>query len=194
MIHFRKSTLRFVGAQRGDVMLIVLIFLLVFMLGLVVSMRGNIIGTQLVGNNLQRQKDVQVSDIALAQVEALMTATSRTTGTSLEIAVGSGSAQPAWYRDVPAGTAPPPDTYWASCLGNADPTLRCASLTVTNNGANMPYNMLAVVQPTGRTDPTNCIVSPYLTAYYYAIYLRMKESSGATTSVTETIYKLCTNT
>ena len=175
-------------------MLIVLIFLLVFLLGLVVSMRGSIIGTQLVGNNLQRQKDVQVGDIALAQVEALMTATSRATGTSLEIAVGSGSAQPAWYRDVPAGTAPPPDTYWASCLGNSDPTLRCASLPVTNNGTNMPYNMLAVVQPTGRHDTSNSTLSPYLTANYYAIYLRMKESSGATTSVTETIYKLCVNT
>ena len=177
------------------VLLIVLVFLLVFMLGLVVSMRGSIVTTQLVGNNLQRQKDAQISDIALAQVEALMVANSQTTGQPLELSVGTGAAQPAWWRDVSPGTAPPDaSTYWGSCVGNTDATLRCAALTVTNNGSSIGpgYTVQAVVQPTGRTDTSNCNIGPFLTANYYDIYLRIYEASSATTSITETVYKICT--
>ena len=179
--------------QRGDVTLIVLIFLMVCLLGLVVSMRGSIVTTQLVGNNLMRQKDLQTGDIALRQVEALMVANSAVTGQPLQLSVASGT-QPAWWRDVPAGTAPPTDTYWNTCstTNAGDPTLRCASLPVTNNGVAMGYTVLAVVQYTGRYDQDSCNITQLPNASYYDISLRVIEASGVTTSTTETVYRLCT--
>lgn len=187
--------------QRGDVLLIVLIFLLVCLMGLVVSMRGSIVTTQMVGNNLQRHKDVQIADVALKQVESLMAANSLATGQPLELSVNAGT-QPAWWRDVNPGTAAPTDAYWDSCATTnaADATLRCASLNVTSNGAaastgaGQTYKVLAVVQRTGRADANNCNIAPYTQANYYDIYLRVLETSGVTSSTTETVYRLCTRT
>ena len=199
MNRFASHPARSARQQRGDVMLVVLIFLLVCLMGLVVSMRGSIVTTQMVGNTLQRQKDVHLADVALAQVESLIAANSLATGQPLEMSVNAG-VQPSWWRDVDASTAAPTDTYWNTCstTNAADPTLRCAALSVDNNGSaaltgsGQSYNVLAVVQRTGRVDTDNCNIAPYTQANYYDIFLRVQEISGVTSSTTETVYRLCT--
>jgi len=199
MISLARPRHRPTRRQRGDVMLIVLVFMLVCLMGLVVSMRGSIVTTQMVSNNLQRQKDVHIADIALAQVEGLVAANSLATGQPLEMSVNAG-AQPAWWRDVDPSTASPTDPYWTTCATTnaSDPTLRCAQLAVNNNGtaastgAGQTYNVLAVVQRTGRVDTDNCNIAPYTQANYYRIFLHVQETSGVTSSTTETVYRLCT--
>ena len=192
--------------QRGDTLLVVLIFLLVCLMGLVVSMRGSIVTTQSVGSNLQRQKNLQMADVALAQVESLMVANSDATGQPLEFSVGSGSSQPAWWRDVfPAVSTvlPPDEPYWATCATtNAnDATKRCYTFTVNNAGATavtgggQSYSAWAVVQPAGRkpdTDGCHLNSNNYTMASFYTIYIRVREISGATSATTETVYRLCT--
>lgn len=177
-------------AARGDVMLITLVFLMVFLLGLVVAMRGSIVTTLMVGNNLTQQKDVQVSDVALRQVEAAMVTTAA--GQPIEFTAGPGG--PAWWRDVPAGTLPPDGPYFATCsTTNAGNSLqRCGVFPVSLGATAIPYTALAVVQSTGRADDSTCNVQPNTHATYYDIYLRVSESSGATSTTTETVYRLCT--
>ena len=174
--------------QRGDILLVVMVFLLVCLLGLVVSMRDGIVSTLMGGNNLARQRDVQVSDVAIRQAEGLILASYA--GQPLEI---SSNSQP-WMRMVAGGTASPSvtsSTYWDNCLGNADNTLRCGSITPTVNGTALGYTALVVVQPTGRTDSTSCELD-YQQATFYDVYVHVKEGNGVTSSDTETIYRLCT--
>ena len=171
--------------ERGEILLITLVCLLICLLGLIYAMRGAIIDSQVTGNNLARQKDVQSSDIALRMVTAQILAAYK--GQPLELS----AAGQLWWRDVPAATAAPNAAYWAACLGNADTTLRCAQLTLSVNGSALPYQALVVVQPTGRIDATACSLAQFQ-AIYYDIHLRVTESSGTTGATTETVYKLCT--
>lgn len=171
--------------QRGEAVLITLVFLLVCLLGLVVAMRDGIVGTMAAGNDLARQKGVQIADIALRQVENRILAVYR--GMPLQV---SATGQ-AWWRDVAAATAAPTPSYWDRCVDNPDATLRCASIAVAIDGTSLPYVAYAVVQPTGRSDATTCSLAQY-TAVYYAIHLHVMESNGATAVDTETVYRLCT--
>jgi len=179
-------------SQAGDITLVTLIFLLVCLLGLLVAMRSSTVETLMNGNNLARQKDVQVGDVALRQVESQILSTYG--GAPLET---SAVNQP-WYRDVTAGTAAPQTTttptYWDTCLGNSTASLRCAALTLPSNGTTPPYTAYVVVQPTGRYDTTSCSVGTagQFTAEYYDIFLHIVESSGATAVNTETVYRICT--
>ena len=173
--------------QRGEIILITLVFLLVSLLGLLHSMRDGIVNSMTTGNNLARQKGVQVADIALRQVESRILAAYA--GMPLQLS----AAGQAWWRDVPAATAAPAAAYWDGCLGNADATRRCASIAVTVDGRTLPYTAYAVVQPTGRSDATSCSLAQYV-AVYYAIHLHVMESNGATAVDTETVYRLCTLT
>ena len=175
--------------QRGDILLVVMVFLLVCLLGLVVSMRDGIVSTLMGGNNLQRQRNVQVSDVAMRQVEGLILAAYG--GQPLE----SGAFSQPWMRMVAGGTKSPTDTlstYWDTCLGNSDNTLRCGTLTPAVNGTSLGYTALVVIQPTGRTDPNACQLDT-LVATYYDVFIHIKEANGVTSSNTETIYRLCTN-
>ena len=174
--------------QHGDILLITLFFLLFALLALLASMRSTIVDTLLVGNNLVRQKDVQVGDIALRQIESLMIAASA--GMPLET---SAATQP-WYRDVAAGTAAPGSSYWAACLGNSSAASRCGQLTLTLGGT--AYTAYAVVQPTGRYDSTACSMgSPgQYTADYYDVFVHVQEANATTSANTETIYRICTIT
>lgn len=177
-------------AQRGDVLLIVLISLMVSLLGLVYAMRDTIISTQVTGNNLAKQKDAQISDVALNIVEN----TIRTSygGQVLEL---SATGQP-WWRNVPAGTAPPGDpvaspTYWSNCLGNGDVTLRCSQVALPA-ALTAKYSAYAVVQPTGHTGGTGlCQGIVLLTPYYYDVFVHVVEASQDTSATTETVFKLC---
>jgi hypothetical protein len=170
--------------QRGEIVLVTLVFLLVSLLGLMVSMRDGIVNTMTVGNNLARQKGVQVADIALRQVESRILAAYA--GMPLQLSAGSQ----AWWRDVSATTPAPAPGYWDACLGNADATRRCASIALAVDGRPLPYTAYAVVQPTGRSDATSCSLAQYM-AVYYAIHLHVKEANGATAVDTETVYRLC---
>lgn len=172
--------------QRGDIMLVTMVFLLVCLLGLVVAMRDGLVSTLMSGNNLARQRDVQVSDIATRQVETQILAAYG--GMPLEI----GASGQVWMRMVPAGTAAPTDAYWDSCLGNSDTTLRCGSVSVSVNGTALGYTALAVVQPTGRSDANSCDLAGQQ-ATYYDVYVHLKETNGVTSSNTETVYRLCTS-
>lgn len=176
--------------QRGDILLVTLIFLLVSLLAILTASRAGIVDTLLTGNNLARQKDVQVADIALRQIESQINATSA--GMPLET---SASTQP-WYRDVPAGSAAPSASYWDACLGNASASARCATVTLAAGSTNLPYTAYVVVQPTGRLDATACTLgsSGQYTADYYDVFVHVKESGGATAINTETVYRICTIT
>jgi Tfp pilus assembly protein PilX len=174
--------------QRGDILLITLVCLLVCLMGLLVAMRSGVSESLMNGNNLARQKDVQVGDIALRQVESQIQSVYG--GMPLET---SASAQP-WYRDVTAGTAAPAASYWANCVGNSTASARCASLSLAVNGSAIPYKAYAVVQPTGRYDSTSCAMGSAVqyTAEYYDIFIHVAESSGATAVNTETVFRICT--
>ena len=171
--------------QRGDIMLVTLVFVLMCLLGLVYSMRDGIVSTLMTGNNLTRQKDVQVADIALRAVEGQILTVYN--GQPLEIAATGQN----WWRVVAAGTAGPSGSYWDTCNGgSASSSTRCGAITLTMNNIALPYTAYAVVQPTGRSDTNSCTVSQ-LTAIYYDVFVHVKESNGATVANTETIYKLC---
>ena len=173
--------------QRGDILLVVMVFLLVCLLGLVVSMREGIVSTLMGGNNLARQRDVQVSDVATRQVEGLIQA--NYAGQPLELSP-SASTQP-WMRFVTsAGPATPTTAYWDACLGNTDTNLRCGSVTPTVNNASLGYSVLAVVQYTGRRDDYACQITGQL-ALFYDVFLHVKEANGITSSNIETVYRLC---
>lgn len=176
--------------ERGDILLVTLIFLLVSLLAVLTAMRTGLVDNLLTGNNLARQKDVQVGDIALRMIESQINATSA--GMPLE----TSAANQTWYRDVAAGTAAPDATYWANCLGNSAASLRCGSLTLTLGTTTLPYTAYAVVQPTGRIDSTACTLgsSGQYTADYYDVFINVQESNGATVVNTETIYRICTIT
>lgn len=172
-------------AQRGEILLLTLVAMLVCLLAFVYASRKTVIDSHAVGNNLARQKNVQVADIGLRLLQAQVLAAYN--GQPLEV---SASGQ-LWYRDVPAGTAAPADAYWNSCLGNGDATLRCSQLPLVVNGQTLPYQVLAVVQPTGRADSNSCSLGQFR-AVYYDIYLNVRDASGAASAITETVYKLCT--
>jgi len=173
--------------QQGDILLVTLIFLLVFLLGLVVSTRDGAVTTVATGNNLARQKNVQIADVVLRQLETLIMTASN--GNPLETAA---AGQP-WWRAVPAGTAAPAASYWDSCLGNNSSAARCGSVSVSVNGQALPYTAYAVVQRTDRGDSTSCgLGPPPFIATYYDVFIYVKESNGATAANTETVFRLCT--
>jgi Tfp pilus assembly protein PilX len=173
------------GGQRGDILIVVLILLLLMLLGAVTAMRSGIVDSWMAGNNMVRQKDVHVSDIAFRILEQTM----NTTANGKPLAVTAQSQ--AWYRDVTAVTAAPTAAYWDSCLGNASATLRCGAVTVTVNGTTLPYTVLAVVQPTFRSDASACNLGPQFVAIFYDVFIHVQETGGATAATTETVYQLC---
>jgi Tfp pilus assembly protein PilX len=173
------------GGQRGDVMLITLVLLLLLAMSLLVGLRDGLTNQWLAGNNLARQKDVHASDIALRMLESQIVSASA--GMPLEIA----AAGQGWYRDVAAGTAAPSASYWSNCAGNSIAASRCGTFNLAVNGTALPYTAYAVVQPTGRTDSTSCNLAQYQ-AIYYDLFVHVQESGGATAITTETVYRICT--
>lgn len=174
-------------AQRGDVLVLVLATLLVMCMGLLYTLRSVSFDAQMAGNTLARQKDAQVADIALRNLESQIQAVYG--AQPLEIAA-SGQT---WYRSVSPGTAAPTAAYWQACSGNASAASRCApeTVAVTANSTTLSYNVLAVVQPTGQSDAYACGLSQYR-AMYYDIFLNVAEPNNVTSTTVETIYRLCT--
>ncbi|MDE3009797.1 MAG: hypothetical protein KGI67_02810 [Pseudomonadota bacterium] len=172
---------------RGEALILVLVTLLVMCLGLLYTLRSVTVDAQMSGNTLARQKDMQVADIALRNLESQILAVYG--AQPLEVSAGSQT----WYRAVPAGTAAPTASYWNACSGNSNTTLRCAAETVsvTVGSVVLNYNVLAVVQATGQSDDYTCGLTQYR-ALYYDIFLNVTEPNGATSSTVETVYRLCT--
>jgi len=169
--------------QRGETLILTLGILVVLLLGFVYVSRHIMYDAVMAGNNLTRQKNVQVADVAMRNLEQLIF--NVYADQPLE---QTGVAQP-WYRVVPANTSIP-DGYWNSCLG-ASAANRCGSVPVTVNGTALPYTAQVVVQTTGRQpDPYACNLQNF-SAYYYDVYIHTVEASGVTSATTETVYKLC---
>lgn len=171
--------------QRGDVLLVTLVLMLVVLLGVVMALRQSLASQWLAGNNLTQQKDVHATDIALRVLEGQVTGISA--GMPLEVAAAGQD----WYRDVAPGTAAPTPAYWASCVGNSNAALRCSSFSVVANGTTLPYTAYAVVQPTGRSDSHSCSLAQYQ-AIYYDLIVRVQETGGATSATSQTVYRICT--
>ncbi|MBV8503055.1 MAG: hypothetical protein JO006_15230 [Paucibacter sp.] len=176
----RTSQRRSQRGQRGQTLILTISILLVLFLGFLYLMRRVMIDTSVAGNTVARQRDVQVADIALRNLE--QTIFNAYGDQPLErSAIGQ-----AWWRAVAPGTALPA-TFWSTCQA----ANTCAVIPVTVNGQAMPYTALASVQATGRQpDPYTCQMQNFA-AYYYDVNIHISEASGATAANTETVYKLC---
>ena len=186
--------------QKGDVLIVTLMVLLVLALGFFYASRSAMLDTASTGSNLARQKGIQVNDQAMRALGAMIY--NAANGSALEYL----SPAPVWYRNVPPGTPGPGvgtgangSNYWSGCLGNASSTLQCGVISLAipgSAGAAPPYSAMATVQPTGRADPRGC-ADPSRTAIYYDIYLITWEGNAAFTTDTpssataEAVYKLC---
>jgi len=196
MLSRHRRALRARRRERGDILLVTMVFLLLCLLGLIGSMRDTITTTALAGNNLMRQKDTQIADVAMQNVRNQILA-ANVGGAPLSDS--TAVTNQAWWRDVgpTAAASPPSASYWDSCLGNSDVTKRCGSITLTVGGTSLPYTALAVVQPTGRADQHNPICnigtgsSSLMQAVYYAVFIHVKETNGATSVNTESVYTAC---
>lgn len=182
----RRAAVRGARAQRGDIMLVTMVFLLVCLLGLVVSMRDGIVTTQMNGNNLARQKNVQVADLALAVMANNIETTLGANGTALTSSAGAMN----WYRQG-LNLAAPTAAYWNSCsTATASTPTSCGTLALTANGNALPYTVYGLVQEGTIDKSTNGPCAPRL-SIYYDVFIHVKESSGATAVDTESIYKAC---
>jgi hypothetical protein len=187
--------------QQGFVLLLTLITLLVLLFGVLFTMRGTLLQTAMTGNTLQRQKDVQSSDLALRQVQQAIIQTANNAGdVPLEIAAtgkawfyippNSGSVWP-----VPGSASAP--TYWQTCqgAGTCDTVANVASvISPAPPSLANGYTALVTVVPTNQpTDAYSCGNTGF-TATYYDIFLHTQEANATTAVNTETVFKLCTPT
>ena len=189
--------------EQGFVLLLTLLTLLVLLFGVLFTMRGTLLQTAMTGNTLQRQKDVQASDLALRQVQQAIIQTANNAGdVPLEIAA-TGKA---WFYIPPVSTATPPipwvnpgigtnANFWQTCQasGTCDTVANVAS-AISPAPPALPggYTALATVVPTNQpTDAYSCGNTGF-TATYYDIFLRTQEANAVTAVNTETVFKLCT--
>lgn len=187
--------------EQGYVMLLTLITLLVLLFGVLFTMRGTLLQTVMTGNTMQRQKDVQASDLALRLMQQTIIQTAQSAGTvPLEIAA---SGKPWFY--IPANTGSPwtvpgtgtAATYWQTCqTANTCDTVANAASSLSPPPPNLAagYTALVTVVPTNQpVDAYACANTGY-TANYYDIFLHTVEANGTTAANTETVFKLCTPT
>ncbi|CUA94319.1 hypothetical protein [Thiomonas bhubaneswarensis] len=189
--------------EGGYVLLLTLITLVVLLFGVLFTMRGSLLQNVMTGNTVQRQKDVQASDMALRQVQQAIIQTSNNAGTvPLEIAASSTH----WFYIPPASTTTPatpwsaPGTganasFWQTCLSANQCDTLAHVAAVINPAPPAPsggYTALVTVVPTNLpTDTYACGTTGY-TATYYDIFLHVQEANGTTGANTESVFKLCT--
>lgn len=175
------------GRQDGYVLLLTLITLLVLLFGILFTMRGTLLQTEMTGNTLQRQKDVQASDLALRITQRTILTTTQQGTQSLE---ATAIGQP-WFFVPQVTTAPwpaPDASYWAAC--NAKSTTQpCGTVP----GMPAGYTGQVIVVPTNLPSggPSACGGNPSYTARYYAIFLHTIEPNGQTSATTQTVFRLC---
>ena len=182
--------------QRGYVLLLTLITLVVLLFGVLFTMRGTLLQTVMTGNTAQRQIDVQTGDLALRLMQQnILTATNQGTQT-LENASLSANSAP-WFFIPPASAltcggntrwCEPDPAYWANCSSTSG-TQFC--WTLPNMAAG--YSVKTVVVPTNQSTGglSACGGNPSLTAKYYAIFLHVVEPNGKTSANTQTVFRLC---
>jgi Tfp pilus assembly protein PilX len=177
--------------EQGFVLLLSLITLLVLLFGVLFTMRGTLLQTAITGNTLQRQKNVQASDLVLRKVQQVIINTVQGAGNlPLEVAA---SGKPWFYvpsASTTAWTVPGSSaavSYWANCQGNKTcDTISDMDSSVTG------YDALVTVVPTNLpVDNYGCQTSGYV-ASYYDIFIHTTEANGSTGASTETVFKLCT--
>lgn len=199
--------------EQGYVLLLTLITLVVLLFGVLFVTRGNLLQTVMTGNTIQRQKDVQVGDLALRQVQsAIVQNACGGNPNTCQLLLTTAQGQ-AWFPVIDAaspmpwtGTAPD-QTFWSSCLAqNTCDTLAHIRTTVLNSkppalpgSANI---QVVVVPATLPPDPSACtamttngaISATNYTANYYEIFLNIREANGETGAKTDNVFKLCTVT
>ena len=178
--------------QAGDVLLFVLFAMLIILLGALYSMRGLFDDTVAAGNDLQRTKNIQAGDMALAL--AHKTVVNTLGGQNGSVALQIAAEGQTWFFN-PGGTAawPAPgtpgsanETYWLECT-NGSSTKPCFSL------ANMPggYTARMIIVPTNQpSDPGVCNTTGYA-AIFYNIFINVKESNGLASANVESVYMQC---
>jgi len=198
--------------EHGYVLLLTLIVLVVLLFGALFITRGNLLQTVMTGNTVQRQKDVQIGDLALQQVGSAILQTCCTGGNPRKCS--PPTAPLAWFPVIDASTPPPwsgvapTPSFWASCLANntCDTLAHIRSSVLGNLNPAPPAipgsdNILVTVVPTTfPTDSSACSSrspngvtnpDPSHTANYYEIFLNIREANGRTAATTDSIYKLC---
>ncbi len=184
------------AAQNGYVLLLTLISLLVLLFGVLFTMRGTLLQSVMTGNTLQRQKDVQASDLALRQVEQAIVTTVQGAG---DVPLDVAAASKKWFYTPPgpgAWAAPGDPTgvtagFWATCLGNGN----CDTLANVVGTVAAPLSgdpILVTVVPTNQPPNQFACGTTGFTASYYDIFLHTAEANGTTAANTETVFKLCT--
>ncbi len=183
----RRASATRARAQRGDIMLVTMVFLLVCLLGLIVSMRDGIVTTTMTGNNLVRQKNVHVADLALAVVASNIDATVKLNAQALSLSATAKN----WYRQGGVSAAPTA-AYWDTCYtATTSTTTSCGTFSPLTVGTDtLPYTVYAVVQEAQSGLPKSTACQPFTTVYY-DVFVHVKESNGATAADTESIYKVC---
>lgn len=187
--------------ERGYVLLLTLITLVVLLFGVLFTMRGNLLQSVMTGNTVQRQKDVQASDLALRQVQQAIIQTASGAGdVPLEIAA---SGAPWFYIPpntgnpwTPPGSSSAP-TYWQNCqTAKTCDTLSHVAAVITPAVPALPsgYTTLVTVVPTNAPVDTYSCGNTGFTATYYDIFLHTQEANATTAINTETVFKLCTPT
>lgn len=206
MISRRNAMVRRSGARRhtGNVLLFVLLALLVVMLGGLYMMREQFNETVVAGNELQREKNVHMSDVALPlivrNIEAVVGENQR---------IEDAPAAPNWFV-APATEWPAPgavgtdnEGYWSVCTESGDK--RCARQCVGVSGplactdGEFQYIVKYVVVPTNiPTSSRTCGHSRYK-ADFYSIFVHVQEASstsdkGPTSATIEAVYRRCVKT
>lgn len=177
--HRRASARR---AQSGSILLFTLIALLLMFLGALYTFRGAMLDTGLTDKAAARQKDIQVSDLALQQITNTMLTTSA--GSVLET---SASGQPWFLSTQPSGATTPNAAYWQTCIASPSSTQTCAPISLPTS---VPQQAWGFVQPTGRTDVYACHTQG-LTAVFYDIWVHVVDPRTHVAADTESLYKLC---
>ena len=174
--------------QQGYVLLLTLITLLVLLFGVLFTMRGTVLQTAMTGNTVQRQKDVQDSDIALRVMQKTLIDASNNAGAA---PLETISPQPAWFSypsDSTAAWWPTPNAaYWAKTIKDGSaysvplPAGTSAKAWALVVSANLPPDQFA------NGCPSNTVGT------YYDIFIHTAEANNVTAANTETVFKLCTS-
>jgi Tfp pilus assembly protein PilX len=180
--------------QRGSILLVSLVALLLLFIGALFTLRGVLTDTALTDAFNERQKATVASDLALqwavSQIEATYQASQ---GHVLEI---SAAGKP-WFRPWSGNPAAPVNpssqpasqpNYWTTCENNPSSTYVCAPVTLANSA---PQKAWVFVQPTGRSDPSACGDTQSLIAWYYDIWVHTVDPRTQTGVDTESLFKLC---
>ncbi len=182
--------------QQGYVLLLSLLSLLVLLFGVLFTMRGTLLQTVITGNTLQRQKDVQASDLVLRKVQQVIINTVQGAGNvPLEVAASGkpwfyvpNASSTAWT--VPGSSAAA--TYWSATSASGCYANKTCDTISDMDSSVSGYDALVTVVPTNLpVNPYSCQTSSYI-ASYYDIFIHTVEANGSTGASTETVFKLCT--